>query len=415
VLILPDHLLTLIDTAARAAGMVRSPLSHAGDRLVAASSGVAGHVAADGGAGGSAVSGHAVSGHAVSGGSAANGSAASGGAASGGAASHGAHPVRQKASHSKASGSKSSGSIATGAPTVSAGHMLLQLLLGLGVIVGVLWGGTKLLRGRRGGNGSGPAGRRRGVVSVLGRQTLGKGVSVAVVQVGERAYLLGVTPSEVRRLAEVDAAVADIADRPSSRSMAPAGMAPAVSVGMARLAAKIAPRWAARIAPADSIPGLGSSPATRSGPGPAAGLTSSSTSARTASSAKVSTAALAGTTSTSARTASSGKMSTAALAGTTSASALALAKASSSSAKASTAALAGVGSTSRPLAPSSMVATDARCATFRHAPGRRASSTVTSTGTGDGSARTPSERGTRPAPTWTSAIEHLRERTVRRG
>ena len=100
----------------------------------------------------------------------------------------------------------SSGALGTGAPTVSAGHMLLQFLLGMAVIVGVIVLGTKFARGRRTALASGgSSGRRRGLVQVLGRQPLGKGVSVAVVQVGERAYLLGVTSNGVRRLGETDA------------------------------------------------------------------------------------------------------------------------------------------------------------------------------------------------------------------
>ncbi|MDA8071863.1 MAG: flagellar biosynthetic protein FliO [Actinomycetota bacterium] len=115
---------------------------------------------------------------------------------------HGGHVVHDtvKAHHS------TTPALGAGAPTVSAGHMLLQLLLGMAVIVGVIVLGTKFARGRRHvlASGGGP-GRRRGLVQVLGRQPLGKGVSVAVVQVGERAYLLGVTSSGVRRLGETDA------------------------------------------------------------------------------------------------------------------------------------------------------------------------------------------------------------------
>lgn len=111
------------------------------------------------------------------------------------------------AAHSAASGHHSrAAALGTGAPTVSAGHVLLQLLLGMAVIVGVIVLGTKFARGRRHALGSGGApGRRRGLVQVLARQPLAKGASVALVQVGERAYLLGVTSSGVRRLGETDA------------------------------------------------------------------------------------------------------------------------------------------------------------------------------------------------------------------
>lgn len=125
--------------------------------------------------------------------------------------------------------------VVTGPPTMSAGHMLLQLLLGMAVIVGVIVAGTKLARGR---HGSAPSSRglqrRRGLVQVLGRQALGKGVSVAVVQVGERAYLLGVTPSEVRRLGETDACALLASSEPASESASGRARSAAVLRGAIR-------------------------------------------------------------------------------------------------------------------------------------------------------------------------------------
>lgn len=203
------------------------------------------------------------------------------------------------------------------APSVSAGHMLVQLLLGLGVVVGLLYLGTKVVRGRSSGSGLGQAaGRRRGVVTLLGRQTLGKGVSVAVVKVGERAYLLGVTPTAVRRLGEADAAgLVELADAPGAASRAGAAGFGEGGARLAKLASglvgRVSPRLADRLSPGGRDAGVGD----------VQGLASED-----------------------------------------------------------------------------------------HRPAH-----VISIGTGNGSARITTLGGERPAPTWTSAIEHLRERTVRRG
>ncbi|MCK4177626.1 flagellar biosynthetic protein FliO [Aciditerrimonas ferrireducens] len=96
-----------------------------------------------------------------------------------------------------------------GAQSISATSLLLQLAVGLAVVVGLVYLTARLLRGRLGARltGAGSRGARsaRGqAVAVLGRQSLGKGVSVALVQVAERAYLLGVTPGRVQKVAALD-------------------------------------------------------------------------------------------------------------------------------------------------------------------------------------------------------------------
>ena len=96
---------------------------------------------------------------------------------------------------------------ATGAQTVSAGSLLLQLVVGLSVILGIIALAARLLRGRF--NPGRAVARSRSALTVLGKQTLGKGVSVALVQVGERAYVIGVTPSGVSRVGEIDPAELD--------------------------------------------------------------------------------------------------------------------------------------------------------------------------------------------------------------
>ena len=48
--------------------------------------------------------------------------------------------------------------------------------------------------------------RRRAQLDVIARQPLGKSASVAVVRVGDRTMLIGVTDASVQLLSEVDAA-----------------------------------------------------------------------------------------------------------------------------------------------------------------------------------------------------------------
>ncbi len=53
------------------------------------------------------------------------------------------------------------------------------------------------------------AARRRAQLDVIARQPLGKSASVAVVRVGDRTMLIGVTEASVQLLSEVDAALFD--------------------------------------------------------------------------------------------------------------------------------------------------------------------------------------------------------------
>lgn len=74
-----------------------------------------------------------------------------------------------------------------------AGRAGLSLLL----VLGVLWGVTRLLRGRT-------QGRVPGVLEVVSRQALGRTASVTVVRVGDRALVLGVTESHVTLLGDTE-------------------------------------------------------------------------------------------------------------------------------------------------------------------------------------------------------------------
>jgi flagellar biogenesis protein FliO len=85
--------------------------------------------------------------------------------------------------------------------TVSVTGLFVQLVVGLGVVLAIIWVAARVLKGRAGGN---LGARRQGALAVLSRQGLAKGVSVALVRAGGQTYLLGVTASQVSKLAKLD-------------------------------------------------------------------------------------------------------------------------------------------------------------------------------------------------------------------
>ncbi|MEM9131559.1 MAG: flagellar biosynthetic protein FliO [Actinomycetota bacterium] len=94
--------------------------------------------------------------------------------------------------------------------TATTAELTIRMVLGLAVIVGMLGLGTRLVRRRVGGPAS-------VAIDVRGRQVLSKASSVAVIQVGTRHLLVGVTESGVSLLAEGDDLVAEAApeERPA--------------------------------------------------------------------------------------------------------------------------------------------------------------------------------------------------------
>ena len=108
--------------------------------------------------------------------------------------------------------------VAQTAKSVSATSLMFQLVIGLGVVLGLIWVAAKIMRGRV---GMSPAKKRTAPLAVIGRQPLGKGVQIAVVRAGTQTYLLGVTAHQVTRLArfqpdEFEDAVSQAANGSSS-------------------------------------------------------------------------------------------------------------------------------------------------------------------------------------------------------
>ena len=77
-------------------------------------------------------------------------------------------------------------------------ELVLRIGFSLLVVFGLMWGLARVAR--RGGVGR----RGSGNLSVLNRQSLSRGSSVAVVQVADRALILGVTDTQVSLLGETD-------------------------------------------------------------------------------------------------------------------------------------------------------------------------------------------------------------------
>ena len=77
-------------------------------------------------------------------------------------------------------------------------EIVLRIGFSLLVVFGLMWGLAKVARrplsGARGG----------GTLTVLNRQQLSRGTSVAIVQVADRALILGVTDSQVNLLGETE-------------------------------------------------------------------------------------------------------------------------------------------------------------------------------------------------------------------
>lgn len=76
-------------------------------------------------------------------------------------------------------------------------EVAINMFFALAVVLGLMWLLTRLVRRPLGG-------RSAGAMSVLARQPLTRGASVAVVRVGRQAYVLGVTDQTVTLLAEAD-------------------------------------------------------------------------------------------------------------------------------------------------------------------------------------------------------------------
>jgi flagellar protein FliO/FliZ len=96
-------------------------------------------------------------------------------------------------------------------------QVAVNMFLALALVLGLMWFLTRLVRRPLGGRGA-------GAMSVLARQPLTRGASVAVVRVGEQAYVLGVTDQTVTLLAEADPAAIGTAANPPQEIREPVSL-----------------------------------------------------------------------------------------------------------------------------------------------------------------------------------------------
>jgi flagellar biogenesis protein FliO len=115
----------------------------------------------------------------------------------------------------------------TTAKSVSAGSLMFQMIIGLGVVLALIWFASRVLRGRVSGPGSK---KRSAPLAVVGRQPLGKGVQIAIVKAGAEMYLLGVTSQQVTRLGRIKPEELDMTLAPAGDG-SPDDLPPAVSAG----------------------------------------------------------------------------------------------------------------------------------------------------------------------------------------
>ena len=116
-------------------------------------------------------------------------------------------------------------------------ELVLRIGLSLLIVLALMWGLAKVVRRPLTGN------RGTGSLAVLTRESLSRTSSVAIVQVADRAYILGVTDVQVSLLGETELAAFErqphhVADRRATLPLGPDGVvlddSPPLSAEVAR-------------------------------------------------------------------------------------------------------------------------------------------------------------------------------------
>jgi flagellar protein FliO/FliZ len=88
--------------------------------------------------------------------------------------------------------------------TASTIGMFARLLFSLAIVIGLMWIAAQQLR-KRGYGGVGAKRPGAGVqVELLARRSMGRNSSIAVVRVGDRSMVVGVTDHQINSLGDVD-------------------------------------------------------------------------------------------------------------------------------------------------------------------------------------------------------------------
>ncbi len=100
---------------------------------------------------------------------------------------------------------------ASAAPDVSVGHLIAQMVLWLGVIVVALLGLSRLARRVKGAGrrATKMPGTKSGRLTVVGRQPVGKGQWIAVVEAEGQRFLVGISGAGFTPLGELRGGASD--------------------------------------------------------------------------------------------------------------------------------------------------------------------------------------------------------------
>jgi flagellar protein FliO/FliZ len=82
--------------------------------------------------------------------------------------------------------------------------LFVRLLMSLGVVIGLMWIAANVLRKRGFAGTTSRRGPKGPQVELVARKPLGRNASIAIVRVGERALVVGVTDHQVTNLGEID-------------------------------------------------------------------------------------------------------------------------------------------------------------------------------------------------------------------
>lgn len=90
-----------------------------------------------------------------------------------------------------------------------------RVMLSLAFVLGLMWIIGRWAKSRTGGKG-----KSRDTMTVLARQQLTRNSAVAVVQIADRALVLGITDGQVNLLSDTDPALFEPASNPGRRRLA---------------------------------------------------------------------------------------------------------------------------------------------------------------------------------------------------
>ncbi len=90
--------------------------------------------------------------------------------------------------------------------SASTAMLFVRLIMSLGVVIGLMWIAANVLRKRGIAGTAGRGGVRGPNLEMVARKPLGRNASIAVVRIGERSLVVGITEHQVTNLGEIDGA-----------------------------------------------------------------------------------------------------------------------------------------------------------------------------------------------------------------